>query len=135
MAKQAAFGTSFKITAGTNVANVRAIKGPGVSLDMADVTTHDSTGAWEETVATILRSGELTLDIDYDPAAATIKNAAGGLIYLMTTRASSSFTLTFPNASTIVFTGWVAGFEPDMSVDGVLTASVKIKPTGQVTLP
>jgi predicted secreted protein len=135
MAKQAAFGTSFKITGGTVVGNVRGIKGPGVSLDMADTTAHDSTSAWEESVATILRSGEVTLDIVYDPANAQIKNASGGLLYLLTTRASASFTITFPDANTIVFTGFVVGFDPDAPHDGALTATVKIKPTGVVTLP
>ena len=135
MAKMAAYGTSFKITAGTVVGNVRAIKGPSISLDTTDVTAHDSTGAWEEVVATILRSGEVTLDLAYDPANAQITNAAGGLIYLLTTRASPSFTSTFPNASAVVFTGFVVGFESDAPHDGALMASVKIKPTGVVTLP
>lgn len=135
MTKYAAFGTSFKITGGTVVGNIKAIKGPGIALDTVDVTTHDSTGAWEEHVATILRSGEVTLDIVYDPANAQIKNAAGGLLYLMTTRASSSFTITFPSAAAIVFTGFVTGFEPDAAADGSLNASVKIKGTGAVTLP
>jgi predicted secreted protein len=135
MAKQAAFGTSFKITSGTVVGNVTAIKGPGISLDTADVTSHDSTGAWEEVVATILRSGEVTIDLVYDPANAQIKNSSGGLLYLLTTRASASFTITLPSAAAIVFTGFVIGFEPDMPFDGALTASVKIKPTAVVTLP
>ena len=135
MAKQAAFGTSFKITGGTAVGNITAIKGPGISLDTADVTSHDSSAAWEEVVATILRSGEVTLDIVYDPANAQIKNSSGGLLYLLTTRASASFTITLPSTAAIVFTGFVIGFEPDMAHDGALTASVKIKPTGAVTLP
>jgi predicted secreted protein len=135
LAKKAAFGTTFAITSGTTVGNVTAIKGPGVSLDTADVTSHDSTGAWEEVVATILRSGEVTIDLVYDPANAQIKNSSGGLLYLLTTRASASFTLTMPGPSAIVFTGFVIGFEPDMPFDGALTASVKIKPTGVVTLP
>lgn len=135
MAKQAAFGTSFKITGGTAVGNIKSIKGPGVSLDLADVTTHDSTGAWEEEVATILRSGEVTLEIVYDPANAQIKNAAGGLLYLLTTRASANFTITFPSTAAIIFQAWVNGFEPDMASDGALGCSVKVKPTGVVTLP
>ncbi len=91
MPKAAAFGTTIKITAGTNVANVKAIKGPGVSLDMIDVTTHDSPSGWEEFVAGVLRSGDVTIDMVYDPAAVTIKNAAGGLIFLLTTRTSANF--------------------------------------------
>jgi predicted secreted protein len=135
MAKQAAFGTSIKITGGTVVGNVTAIKGPGVSLDTADVTSHDSTSGWEEVVATIIRSGEVTVDVAYDPANAQIKNAAGGLIYLLTTRTSANFTITLPSTAAIVFQAYVTGFEPDMAHDGPLTASLKLKPTGVVTLP
>ena len=50
------------------VANVTSITGPALSLDVEDVTSHDSTAAWEEVVPTIIRSGELTLEINYNPA-------------------------------------------------------------------
>jgi predicted secreted protein len=135
MAKMAAYGTTFKITSGTNVGNIRSIKGPSLSLDTADVTAHDSTGAWEEVVATILRSGDVTLDIVYDPANAQIKNASGGLLYLMTTRASANFTLTLPDATAFVFQAYVTGFEADAPHDGALTGTVKLKPTGVITIP
>lgn len=135
MAKQAAFGTSIKITGGTVIGNVRAIKGPGITLDTSDVTAHDSTGAWEEVVATILRSGEVTIEMAYDPANAQVKNAVGGLLYLLTTRASANFTITLPSTAAIVFQAFVTGFEPDMPHDGALMASLKLKPTGAVTLP
>jgi hypothetical protein len=135
MAKQAAFGTSIKITGGTIIGNVHSIKGPGISLDTSEVTAHDSTGAWEESVATILRSGEVTLGIRYDPANAQVKNSSGGLLYLLTTRASANFTITLPSTAAIVFTAWVTGFTPDMPFDGALGCEVKLKPTGAVTLP
>jgi hypothetical protein len=40
------------------VANVTNIGGPSLALDVEDVTSHESTGGWEEVVATILRTGE-----------------------------------------------------------------------------
>lgn len=135
MSKQAAFGTSFKITGGTNVGNIDGIKGPGVTLDMADVTSHDSTGGWEEKIATILRSGPVTLSMSYDPANAQIKNAAGGLLYLLTTRAAANFTITLPSAAAIIFAGYVTGFNPDMPHNGKLGCEVTITPTGVITLP
>ena len=139
MAKYAAYGTVlYRGTsgAGTAYVNVSSISGPGLSLDTEDVTSHDSTGAWEEVVGTILRSGEVSMDIVYDPAHATHKNAAGGLLADLISRASTTFTLVFPDAATTewVFTAVVTGFEPDMPVDGALTASVSMKLTGQPTL-
>jgi predicted secreted protein len=133
MAKQAAFGTLFKRGA-TSIAYVQNISGPGLSADTEDVTTHDSTGAWEEHVVTILRSGEVSLDLEYDPAAATHKNASGGLLYDLASRASQTFSLVFPDATTWTFTAFVTGFEPSAPHNGALTASVKLKLTGQPTL-
>lgn len=135
MAKYAAFGTQFKRGA-TVVAQVTNISGPGLSLDTEDVTAHDSTGGWEEVVATILRSGEITLDIEYDPNDATHKYASGGILYDLKSRASQSYSLVFPSTPAVTwsFTAFCTGFEPGAPVDGALTASVTYKITGQPTL-
>ena len=135
MAKYDAFGTALKLD-GTAFAQVSNISGPGLSLDTVDVTSHDSTNAWEEVVGTILRSGEITLDLVYDPAHATHKNAAGGLLYLLSQRASDEFTLVFPDAAptTWTFDAFVTGYEPAAPHDGSLTASAAFKLTGEPTL-
>ena len=138
MAKYDAYGTA--LYKGTNTgpvyAQVTNISGPGLSLDTVDVTSHDSTSAWEEVVATILRSGEITMDIVYDPANATHKYAANGLLYDMVSRTAITLTLIFPDTATTewTFSGYVTAFEPSAPVDGALTASVTIKPTGVVTI-
>ena len=139
MAKYAAYGTVlYRGTsgAGTAIAQVQNISGPGLSLDTEDVTSHDSTGAWEEVVGTILRSGEVSLDIVYDPAAATHKNASGGLLADLVSRTANTYTIVFPDTASTewVFSALVTGFEPDMPHDGALTASVSMKVTGQPTL-
>lgn len=135
MSKYAAYGTLFK-RGSTNIVNVTNISGPGLALDVEDVTSHDSTNAWEESVATILRSGEVGLDIEYDPNAATHKNAAGGLLADMVARTAQTYNLVFPANPTVTwtFSALVTGFEPGAPVDGALTAAVKLKPTGEVTL-
>ena len=135
MGKYAAYGTTLARGATTIVA-VTSISGPGLSLDTEDVTSHDSTGAWEEVVATILRSGEISLDIVYDPVAATHSATAGGLIADMVARTAQTYTLTFSDTGTTSwsFSAFVTGFEPDMPHDGALTASVTMKISGQPTL-
>jgi len=139
MAKYAAYGTTlYKGTsgAGTAYAQVQSISGPALSLDTEDVTSLDSTNGWEEVVGTILRSGEITMDIVYDPANATQKYAAGGLLYDMVSRTAITLTLVFPDAANTewTFSAYVTGFEPDAPHDGALTASVTFKLTGDVTL-
>ena len=135
MGKKAAYGTTFAVNAGTAVAYIRSISGPGLSLDVADVTAHDSTGAWEEVVGTILRSGEITMEIAYDPANATHKNAANGWLALLVARAVTTFVLTLPTAAAFTGSGWVTGFEPSAPHDGALTANLKYKPTGALVTP
>ncbi len=138
MTKYSAFGTA--LTKGTypgvEIAQVTNISGLSISLDTVDVSEHDGDG-WEEHVATILRSGTVTLDIVYDPNEATHKNASGGLLYDMTQRVAGVWNLVFPTTPTkyFTFTAYVTGFTPSAPVDGALTASVTLKPTGLVTLP
>jgi len=132
--------TSNNTTAGvvlTTVAQVSNITGPGMTLDTTDVTTHDSTNAFEEVVGTLLRSGEVSVDIVYDPAEDTHDATAGnGLLSRIAGRVTADWSITFPDAASTVwnFDGYVSGFEPGMPVDGALTASVTIKLTGDVTL-
>lgn len=135
MAKYDAFGIALK-KGGTAYAQVTSIDGPGLSLDTEDVTSHDSTGGWEEVVATILRSGEITMNLVYDPAHATHKYAAGGLIYDLVQKTAIEFTLVFPDVGTTTWTfdAFITGFLPTGPVAGALTATVKFKLTGQPTL-
>lgn len=135
MAKYAAYGCALK-KGGTAYAGVTNISGPGLSVDTVDVTSHDSTAAWEEHVAAILRSGEITLDIVYDPAAATHKYAAGGLLYDLVQRTAIALTLVFSDLATTTwsFNAFVTGFTPGAPVEGGLTAAVTLKITGQPTL-
>jgi hypothetical protein len=135
MSKYSAFGAILNRGA-TAIAAVRSIGGPGMSLDTEDVTSHDSTEAWEEVVATILRSGEISLELAWDPNAATHKNSAGGLLYDMTSRTSTTYSIVFPSTPAVTwsFTAFVTGFEPSAEHDGALTADVTMKITGKPTL-
>lgn len=135
MAKIAAFGTTFGKNGATVIANIKSIKGPSIKVDTADTTTHDSSAAWEQAVATIIRTGEVTVEIEYDPADATIKNAASGFLALLIARAAVTWEIIMPGPKTISFSGIATAFEPSMPHDGSLSATLKIKPTGAVTLP
>lgn len=135
MGKYSAFGIALK-RAGTEIAGVKNISGPSLSLDTEDVTSHDSTEYWEEVVGTILRSGEISLDIVYDPVAATHKYAAGGLLHDLASRTLVAYTLIFPDDATTTwsFNALVTGFEPTGAVEGALTATAKLKISGKPTL-
>lgn len=111
------------------VAYIQNISGPGLQADTEDVTTHDSPGAWEEHVATILRSGEISLDIIYDPTNSD-HDATTGLVSMLETATLGGFSIVFPDATAWKFAAFTTGFEPSAPFDGALTASVKLKVTG-----
>lgn len=122
-----------------DVAFITALKGPGLALDTADVTSHDSTGAWEELVATVLRTGEMTVDIVYDPAAVSIKYV-NGLLLKMASKTLEGFKVIFyddtvlADRTTWAFNAFITSFEPDAPHDGALTASMKLKLSGAPTI-
>jgi predicted secreted protein len=139
MAKVAAYGAQlFRGTSGggTAYAQMVSLSGPTLSADTIDVTTHASTNAWEEVVVGILRSGEMGMDIVYDPANATHKNAGNGLLADFLGRASTTFTIVFPDVGNTewTFAAYVTGFDPSMPHDDALTAAVTFKLTGDITL-
>jgi len=132
MSGLAAFGTALKRGA-TTVASVNSIAGGGIKLDLEDVTAHDSTSGFEESVATILRSSEIKVDINYNPDNATHK----ALIADMVAKTKvTDFTIVLPGGQIWAYAGaFVTGFEPSEPHNGKISASVTIKPSGVVTPP
>ncbi len=136
-----AFGTLLKIGDGggpesfTAIAEVKDISGPRLSLDTEDVTSHSSPGSWEEHIGTVLRSGEVTFEVNYLPTHAT-HNASTGLIADMVNKTKRNFQLVFPDAGNTTWglAALVTGFEPSEPVQGVLGASITLKITGQPSL-
>lgn len=116
----------------TKIAKVTNIGGPSLSLDTEDTTDHDSVDGWEEVMATILRSGEINLDLSFLPG-----NAGHvGLINDMTNRVLRNFRLVFPDTSSTTWSlsGYVVGFDPSAPHDNKLEATVTIKPSGKPVL-
>lgn len=72
------FGTLFQrattLSPGTTyetIANVTNISGPERTRETIDVTAHDSPDQWMEFIGGLKNGGEISLDINYDPAEAT----------------------------------------------------------------
>lgn len=138
-----AFGTLFKIGDGggtevfTTVAGVRSITPPQLSTDTEDGSDHQSPGGFEEVVPTMLRTGEVTAELNWNPAEAT-HNWTTGLLKDWRNKTRRNFQIVF-NASmggaTWPFSGYVTGFSPGgLAFDGMASATVTIKCDGQITL-
>lgn len=119
----------------TEVAYVSNISGPSLALDTEDVTTHDQASAFEEVVATILRTGDITLDLFYDPDGGT-HDATAGLLNDYENKTLRNFQIRFPSTGKVQwsFAAYVTGFNPGAPVGGALTASVSLKISGVPTL-
>src|SRR5512138_534510 len=120
-----ALGTLLK-HGGTTIKEVCDISGPAMKAGTIDTTNHDSTGGWREFVTTLKEGGEVTFQINYDPAHATHKDAAGGLLNDFKNGTSVAFSVTFTDAANTVwsFSAFVIGFAPKMPVEGKLSADV-----------
>ena len=128
--------TSANTTAGAAyvvIAYVKKISGPGLKGDTTDVTTHDDATAFEEVVPGLLRSGDVSIDLVYDPNAAT-HGATSGLVAKAQNKTLSAFQLIFPGPYEWDFFAYVTEFNPTGDVGGALTATAKMKITGSPVL-
>lgn len=130
----AGFGTLLKKSS-TTIAEVKSISGPGLSLDVQDVTSLSSTNGWKEFLPTLLECGEITLNINFLPADST-QGASSGLIKDMVDRTASTYSIVFSDSgsTTWSFSAYVTKFQPSAAVGGVLSATVTLRPTGKPTL-
>lgn len=131
------FGTLLKIGDGagtevfTTIAEVMDISGPGLAQGTAEVTPQTAANRARKYIATLIDGGEVSFDINYEPAGAT-HDQTTGLIKDMFDGTLRNFQLLFPDAATTTwaFAAFITGFEPTAPVDGALTASVTLKLDG-----
>jgi len=131
-----AFGTQFLRGNGaepevfTALANVNNISGPAFTRAVIDVTAHDSPDAWMESVGGLKDGGEITIDLNYDPA------AHDSLIADLSDTDPRSYRVVFPDtdATSWTFPAILTGFEVTAPIDDKLTASLTYKVAGKPTL-
>lgn len=112
-----------------SIAGVTDIKGPEISLDMADATAHDSPGAFEEKVPTIIRTGSVTFSIRWDPADVPQNVLRTDL----TSRVKHNWKVIWPDAgnTTWDFEAYVTKVGPTAPYADVLGADIELTMTGQ----
>jgi predicted secreted protein len=114
-------------TAGT-IGNVVTLTIDGVTIDIIDVTTMDSTNKWKEKLAGLKDPGRITFTVNYDGAASgdanTIHNNLG---------TSQTWTVTFPDTSTYAATGWIQHYTIADPVADKISQDVTIEFTGAPT--
>lgn len=120
----------------TKVAQVKDIDGPGITRDTIDVTNHDSEGL--EFLASLQDGGEVTFDIEFDPADPS-HDQTTGLMALMEETTRRNWRLISPVLDSgsdyhgLAFAAMVTAFKPKFPVLGSMTASITLKVSGKVT--
>ena len=117
----------------TTVAMVGDIAGPAYSRDNIDATTHDSPLDYEELVATIKKSGEISFPVFWEPTDPT-HDASTGLFAAYEDGVTRNWKLVLTDylsdPSELRVTGYVSGFAAKAPVAGLLGADVRIQVTG-----
>lgn len=131
-AAKAAQGTLLKKGA-TTIVEVANITGPGLKRDMLDVTNQDSSSSYREFIAGLKDGGEVSFDINFQPAIATHQ----AILTDFGDGSSDAYSIVWSDGATTTWTfnAIVSGFEPEAAVDGHLVAHVTLKCTGAPTLP
>jgi hypothetical protein len=134
-------GTLLKIGDGqspenfTTVAEVVDITGPSIKLDVADGTSHDSSGDWDESIPTLLHGGDIKITANFIPQAAT-QSFSSGILRDQVNRNKRNYKLVFtdPNSTTWQFATYVTDYAPKAPTKDKLSLDATLKITGQPTL-
>lgn len=132
MAGVNAFGTELRRGDGedpevfTALADVTTVGGPSISRETIDVTSHGSEDAWMEFLGGLKDAGEISLDVNYDPA------QHDTLMADFNDEAPRNYELAFPTSpeTVRVLELILTGFESDAPHDDKLSASLSFKITG-----
>jgi hypothetical protein len=105
------------------IEEVRDISGPEFTLDMVDITTHDSPNQTEEKKGTLKRLGPITFDMNAVPGAAGQQALVDSYVDVT----ESAYVLTMMSGIVVTFSGNVTNIGPSAPVAGVDALSVTIE--------
>lgn len=138
MAKTAAKGAALKLgdagspEAFTTIAYLSTISFPGAKPDFIDTTSHDSASSYEEFVAGVIRTGEMTARGFFDSSHATHDPSTGFLSAVATLK---NYQLVFADTGALqaAFAG-ILGYSLTADVAGANEFELTIRISGAITL-
>lgn len=147
----AVFGKGTKLQRNTgsgsayqDIANVTSLSGPSATTDQVDITSHNSTSSFRETMGGMVDGGEVNASVNYDPATGSSDDADGlatsanhnRLMADMEAGTEHTWRVVFPvssGADFVQFPGKVASVSMSSPLDGALTMDFTVKITGEIT--
>ena len=121
---------------GAVIADVKGISGPALTRDLADVTALDSVNGFEEVLPTILRTGDVTFTLAFDPDNAEHLKLRDDVV----TASGKNFEIEFPptaasgTVQTHSFEAFVTNYTNQIETGSEITADVTLKPTSTITV-
>jgi predicted secreted protein len=112
----------------TTIASVTNIQGPGLSRTTLDVTAHDSPDNHMEFIGGLIDPGEVSIDLNYDPA------VHDTLVADLEDVDPRNYQVVFPNGATWAIAAIMTGFEPSAPHEDKLTATAGFKVSGKPTI-
>lgn len=112
---------------GTAVAEVKGVRGPGMSRNVVDVTSFDSAG-WREFISTLADGGTVSFTLNFNPSVTSHDNLyadfADGELH--------EYSLDFPDSgtSTLTFDCIVTNFEAGGELEQAVQANISLKLSG-----
>lgn len=119
------------------IAQVGDITGPTMTAGTYDSTSHDTTGGYKTFITGLKDAGEVGFKLFFDPAAATHKDATGGLVDAYKNNLVNYWKIAMGNVSPAAnwtFRGVITKIDFAYPVDGPQTAQVTIKISGASVL-
>ena len=113
-----------------SIAEVKKIQSTGSKADLADVTNMDSPSSFREFLATLVDSGEISLDCNFIP-----KNAGQQILDSdFNAQTLAWYMIVLPNSlGQAQFRAYVASKDFDLPVDKEGSRAIKLKITGPMT--
>ncbi len=111
----------------TILGNQRDVTPPGLSVDMVDATHNASPDTTEEVIPGIVRTGDISFQLEYNPVGATTALIEGAVRVLKTFRS------VWPDGRYIQFQGYFTEFAPEAPTEDKQMAAVTIKRSGSYT--
>lgn len=112
----------------TPLAEVTDITPPSESVDVIDVTHMASPDSTREFIQGLMDPGEVSLEMNFDPGGSTDDFIRAW----RSSRETRSCKITFPNSAVWTFSAFVTGYEPQIPLDGKMTATLTCKVTSSV---
>jgi len=113
-----------------NLAEINSITGPGMSRDVIDVTSLDSTGSYREFITGFRNAGTISLSMNFTRTTYALMKTD----FESDTAQNYEIVLSDDETTTLEFEGLVTELPISIPPDDKITVDVTIQISGQVTL-